>query len=76
MTCETTLSRAARRSHLDLIGVPWEKYQSVCEGQRSREWKKIHFSNVFEEENGGDKAASIFYSFVDFLLDLSNEVLR
>lgn len=74
MTCETTLSRIARGTHLDLITVLPDKNQPVCERAKGPGCGKGFTAAMSPRKEEGDNATSIFYSFVDLLLDLSNEV--
>lgn len=75
MTCETTLSRVARGSHLDIITAFPDKNQLVCERAKGPGCGKGFTAAVSPRREQGENATSIFYSFVDLLLDLSNEVL-
>lgn len=75
MTRETTLSRIARGTHLDLITALPDKNQPVCERAKGPGCGKGFTAAMSPRREEGDNATSIFYSFVDLLLDLSNEVL-
>lgn len=75
MTRETTLSRIARGTHLDLITALPDKNQPVCERAKGPGCGKGFTAAMSPRREAGGNGTSIFYSFVDLPLDLTDEVL-